>query len=179
MTVTMRLIFDKDEGLGRSSGSYDEEDGPFIKLSPFNLRMTGPSIGTLPALKASLAKIPQLIGLLEHELTHMVQYQALHPAQTAYHARYDEYDDDYKLSQLEFDPHIKSALGKFKQLQAKYKAIPGYNVSELASAFVGAEDVPTWMNPNDASGFFDTLYHRAPARWKKAVKLFMHELSVS
>jgi hypothetical protein len=182
ITVAMRLIFDKDEKLGRSGGMYDEDDGPFIRLSPFNLRMTGPSIGTLDSLKASLSKVPMLIKMLEHELTHLVQYQSLHykhGKQTRMHSDYEAESDDYNLSDIEFDPLIKSAVGRLKHLQAKYKTIPGYTERALTDAYVLAADPPEWMNPADTSNFFDTLYNRAPMKWKKAVKLFMHELSVS
>ena len=182
ITVTLRVIFDRDEKLGSSGGMYDEDDGPFIRISPFNMRMTGPSIGTLDSLKASLSKVPHLIKLLEHELTHLVQYQTLyykHTDQAHMHSDYNAEDDDYNLSNIEFQPLIRSEVGRLEHLRAKYKSIPGYDERALTDAFILVADPPEWMNPNNVSSFFDTLHNRAPAKWKKAVKLFMHELSVS
>lgn len=175
MKVTLKLMLERAKT--KNLGKYNNETG-FITLSAFNLHMTGPSLGTLSAIRHSLGKVDELLGYLKHELTHLVQYRALagkNVKQVA--AGYDdvesEANDEYMLSQVEFDPLIKSAKGMLARLAVKYKTMPGFSKRELQDAFLCVADPPEWMLPEDRSGFFETLKRRAPVKWRKAVKLFM------
>lgn len=174
MKVTLKLVLERVKTA--NLGTYNNETG-FIILSAFNLHMTGPSLGTVSAIRHSLGKVDELLAHLKHELTHLVQYRALagkHAKQVA--GSYDveaEFNDEYALAPLEFDPLIKSAKGALARLAVKYKLTPGYKHDELRDAFICVADPPEWMLPDDRSGFFATLKRRAPVKWRKAVKLFM------
>lgn len=174
MKVTLKLVLERVNT--KNLGSYNNATG-FIILSAFNLHMTGPSLRTVSAIRHSLGKVEELLAHLKHELTHLVQYRALAGKSVKQvSGSYDvdaEFDDNYALAQLEFDPLIKSAKGFLVRLEVKYKLTPGYNKRELQDAFLCVTDPPKWMLSTDRSGFFATLKRRAPVKWRKAVKLFM------
>lgn len=177
MKVMLRLDLEKSKT--KDLGSYKDKTG-FIVLSAHNLHMTGQSLGTISAIRHSLGKIDELLSYLQHELTHLVQQRVLvikHPEQIAssYGAE-SEFDDAYALSQLEFDPLIKSAKGVLTRLKTKYKlTTPEYNERALQDAFICVTEPPSWMLPDDQSVFFETLKRRSPARWRKAIRLFMSD----
>lgn len=175
MKVKLKLVFERHKRLASNIGVY-RDDTAFITLSPFNMHMTGASLSTISALRASLQKIPELIGFLEHELTHLIQYRSLKHADQLKgdYSQSAEFDDSYGLAPVEFDPLIKSSRATFKRLEAKYKSYPGYDRDELLNAYLSAGPRPDWMLPDDQSSFFEVLKRRAPIKWKKAVKLFMH-----
>lgn len=173
--VRFRFLLERHSPLKGNIGLY-QDSSAFITLSAFNLHMTGASLGTLSALRHSLNKISDMIGYLEHELTHLIQYRALsvkHGDQVSGdYGEVDEFTDVYGLSQVEFDPLIKSDIKVLKRLVLKYKSYPGYNERELVDAYIFAAKPPAYMHPSDRSQLFDVLKRRAPVKWAKAVKLF-------
>ena len=175
MNVKLKLVLERHKRLASNIGVYRDSTG-FITLSAYNLHMTGASLQTVSAVRRSLQKVPELLGFLEHELTHLVQYRTLalkHEDQvTGDYAQDAEFNDEYGLAQVEFDPLIKSELARFKQLTAKYQSYPGYNKRELLDAFTFSGPTPKWMSPTDRSQLLEVLKRRAPVRWRKAVKLF-------
>lgn len=180
-SVKLKVLFEKQQLMRSFAGLY-RDNTAFITLSPYNMHMTGPSLSSLSALRYSLAKIDDLLGYLEHELTHLVQHRALAPkhdkqVQHAYTpAQARSFDTKYVLDPTEFDPTIKSEAASLKRLMLKYKGYPGYSKQGLIDAFVFAGPAGV-MTASDQSNFFHVLKQHDPARWKKAVKLLMTALS--
>ena len=176
MKVVLELVLEQSKT--KNLGSYEDETG-FIILSAHNLHMTSRSLATTSSLRYSLGKIDELLSYLKHELTHLVQLRILankhHEQVAAAYSAESDFDDSYALSQLEFDPLIKSELGVLSKLKAKYRLTPGYNGRALQDAFICVAKPPSWMLPDDQSVFFEVLKRRAPSRWRKAVRLFMSE----
>lgn len=177
VTVRLKLLFERSRSLQATAGMYRDETS-FIVLSPFNLHMTGPSLSTVSALKHSLAKVDDLLGYLEHELTHLVQYRVLQAKSgklidddsSNKYGLNDVADDKYYNAPVEFDPLIKSERQRLKSIFAnKYQGKPK---SIVRDAFLGVIPKPEWMEAHHVSDFFDSLKRTDKARWKKAVKLF-------
>lgn len=174
MKVLLKLMLERSKT--KNLGSYNDRTG-FIILSAHNLHMTGPSLATVSSIRHSLGKVEELLAYLRHELTHLVQYRALagksvKQVSGAYNIEAD-FDDEYALSPLEFDPLIKSAKGTLARLETKYKLVPGYQKRALVDAYLYVAEPPPWMVPGDRSAFFDALKRRDPVKWRKAIKLFM------
>jgi hypothetical protein len=175
LNVKLKLVFERHRGLATNLGVY-RDNTAFIILSPYNLHMTGASLATVASLKASLQKVPELLGFLEHELTHLIQHRFFNHADQlkGNYSQTDEFDDAYGLAPVEFDPLIKSSRATLRRLEQKYKGYPEFNRTEMINAYLSAGPKPRWMHDSDVCQFFEVLKRRAPVRWKKAVKLFMH-----
>lgn len=176
--VKLKVQLDRQSNLHGNLGLYRDHTA-FITVSPFNMHMTGQALRTLSSLRYALSKVPELIGTLEHELTHLIQYRTLSKKSERQIGIHDDYsltgevDAAWALSDIEFDPAIKSARGELKKLESKYKSFPGYNKESLRDAFLGVGKVPEFMHPNDTSHFFELLKSLDSRKWRKAVKLFM------
>lgn len=171
-TIRLKLMFERSSTLQTNMGMYRDETA-FIILSPYNLHMTGPSLRTVSALRHSLNKVDDLLGYLEHELTHLVQYKILrakHEDQVSNNSYDDAADDKYYGAQLEFDPLIKSERNRLKSIIAnRYSNKPK---SVIRDAFICVIPRPDWMDEHHISEFFSSLKRQDLQRWKKAVKLF-------
>lgn len=173
MKVKLKVLLERHRGLGVHMGQYLDRTA-FIHVSPFNLHMTGPSLGTVSAVKHSLNKVDELLGYLEHEVTHLVQYRILRQKseQQVHDNDYDSdnIDDRYTTAQLEFDPLIKSA--KKELLTMQRNRYFDKSKTTVRDAFLSVIPTPEWMRQSDVSGFFDSLKRNDVRRWRKAVKLF-------
>jgi len=175
LTVRVKVHFEKSSTLGSNLGQYNDsgEASSFIHVSPYALHMTGRSVTNKHQLKHVLAKLEDLLALVEHELTHLVQYRGLdHPSQRAgNYADEEDFSDKYAMSQVEFDPLIKSAMGTARRaLRTFRRDNPNRSDREYLDSFVSAaEAIPGYGQ----SSFFAILKKRKPTAWKKAVKLFM------
>lgn len=172
LKVRLKVLFDRHKGLGSNMGRY-RDNTAFIHISPFNLHMTGPSLRTVSAVKHSLNKVDELLGFLEHEVTHLVQYRILRQKseQQVHDNDYDEAADDrYMTAQVEFDPLIKSSKKELLTLQRNRYFDKSKTI--VRDAFLSVIPTPEWMRQSDVSGFFDSLKRNDVRRWRKAVKLF-------
>ena len=141
-------------------------------------------------------RLDRILLTFEHELTHYVQYKALHKLsavqtygadEAAQTSRIKGKKDAYYNSQVEFDPLIRTSLGEFHRMErdnieAKMKGTR----RGWIDIFVGAKAIPTqkfemirsekhggFIEPSE---FFLSLKKHSPDKWKKAVKLFTQEL---
>lgn len=129
-----------------------------------------------------------LDATVEHELTHYIQENFLHPANRVRKKQYDsrkaDFDfDAYYTSPIEFDPTIKSEIADLKQyIQHYYRnsTLEPVQSNALIGFYVGAfskDQVYKYITPNlEPSSFFLALKKKKPVAWKKAIKLFAIEM---
>ena len=125
----------------------------------------------------------ELEANIKHELQHVTQeivLGKLHPKQQQLPDK-DAHDDleGYYTSDLEFQPQITTAAADFKQklgvVQSRQK-VDGVTATALMKAYVDPNgNMPEGLlkyKPHFQSMFFNSLYKKDRAKWKKAVKDF-------
>lgn len=134
-----------------------------------------------------LDKLPSLVGVVDHECAHMVQFLVLRrfheynvKSDYASDNLTDENSDDYYNSQVEFDPQIKSEAAYFKGVEKLSKEfdVKDYDKEKALAHFTYA-DGTTPPKGSDLekisytrrSPFFAALKRKNPTQWKKAIKL--------
>lgn len=132
--------------------------------------------------------VEELKSTVAHELTHWVQHNFLHPSnrdkKEHYDSRLPDFQlDDYLTSRIEFDPTIKSELGRF-MFYLRSKGFPDGdhydwpNIGNCLKSFVGAysKTNPDFDFNVGQSDFFDALHRKEPKIWKKAVTIFASDV---
>lgn len=134
-----------------------------------------------------LDKLPSLIGVVDHETAHMIQFLVLrrfheYNVKSDYAADNltDENSDDYYNSPVEFDPQIKSEAAYFRGVEdlSKEFDVKDYDKEKALAHFTYA-DGTTPPKGSDLekisytrrSPFFAALKRKNPTQWKKAIKL--------
>lgn len=140
--------------------------------------------------------ITRVKGILEHELSHYMQFkvlsrghvQQIHDAGKRVSADQKEGDDEeYYTSQVEFDPQIKTAISDYKTLERKMlKKYPDQRTRPLrdwmtatgtrTAALYGIDRHDDWLIPDEPFEFFKKLKQLDNGKWKRAVKYFMGHL---
>jgi hypothetical protein len=139
-------------------------------------------------------KISHIDGLVDHELTHYIQFKVIgrgHEQQIQNTGRshaepgsHQSNTDSYYSSQIEFDPQIKSAIANIvtsiNRLKRKLKR--DFNWHVLARVAVGElshDEAFEQLKLDDNAlvveplHFFTTLKRVDQVKWRKAVKLFI------
>lgn len=133
--------------------------------------------------------LERALGSLRHELAHAVQFEILsklHHDQVQSindieigELSSEERTDLYLLSQVEFDPQIKSIAKLFQGVELYSKSqLQKYDRKKALEYVTGAstkdltpEEI-SQIGFNKPNKFFVTLKKKDPTRWKKAVKIF-------
>lgn len=118
-------------------------------------------------------------GVVEHELMHGIQDMAFKqiPDELEY---YDDkqrlVDDKYYTSELEFSPQLASNAKDFmayvKDLSGMGYRLDGEGKKAVFMNYVNPTAKPPRGIAVNTSPFFNTLYNKDKAKWKKAVKYF-------
>lgn len=100
-----------------------------------------------------------------HELIHFVQFRTKERVggETKLFRDYYNHEDDYFISPIEYKSNLISAVGDFKY--------------DFYKKDYTLQDIKEYIGPNSSIRYFKSLYHRAPSRWKKAVKDFYTMIS--
>jgi hypothetical protein len=168
--IKVKALFVKQHNMEMAGGMYRDHAIGFITISLFNLHMT--RLSTWSVFQAAMRKLPELITMIEHELTHYVQHKSdFHPDQLQMNSAYDEaHHDDYYLSRVEFDAMIRSSMGRLGRLREMYQHVEGFNEDELLRAAVCATPPPPWAGGDVVIPFFRVLKQRSRPRWELAVR---------
>lgn len=178
--IMVQIWFNTDRsGLKKSvRGTYGAKGaGSFIKINPmFNDNLSPFTIRDKTAFEIE-DMIENFNGVVEHELTHYVQYayfaskddrQVQGPSTTG---DSQEGSDAYHNSQIEFDPKIKSAITEL-EIQLKKITYPSKDaVHNRIKEFVGAVE-----DSYSTDAFMLSLKRNDTKKWKKAVKLIVSNI---
>lgn len=114
-----------------------------------------------------------LLGTVKHELTHYYQYfHKYHKTQLAqYDPKKKDRNDAYYMSNVEFDPMIKTTIENLKYLKKRY---PGDK--KIIDYFLGFTDKPPDYYKFSRGEFLPILKRRAPEKYKKALKYIFQNI---
>jgi len=107
-------------------------------------------------------------GTIDHELTHFIQKNYLHPYNQKMLPDYSKIGDDYYNSPVEFDPTIKSDLIWFAEVAYK---LPPSQINDAIKYWIGSTYRIEY--PFRPSNFFRSLRKNNPDQYLKAVKIFV------
>lgn len=180
----LTLVMDFASDTGSSNGKYNPNTQTiFMYLKALGL-LSNDNLETV-----MIKHLPNAVGVLEHELTHAIQFIVLskfHDSQIGDEdsVKFDAATKDkYFNSQIEFDPFIKTMVAKFKAADLAMKKIsPDYDRKISLEYFTGAHEKlsdkelqkVSFMKPNE---FFISIKKHDKEKWKKAVKLFYQEVT--
>ena len=138
---------------------------------------------TIDGIKNVLeTKLDKYIGTLKHEFTHAIQFEFLRhkdedQVSSLYRAKATSKNipkNTYNLSNVEFDPIIKTELSNFKSVLRHIKPLKGISITKIISYLTGSTNVPYIIERQ--SEFFLALKRFDSTRWKLAVKKFSAEV---
>lgn len=191
--LTFKLLFTKDRYLGKDIGYAERvsDDEAIIVISALNI-LGDTTEDLLISPSTVMHNIKMGISTIEHELTHVIQYlvlgvlnkkqiddpKAIKVAKSSAITK----DDNYYLSQIEFDPMIKSAIAEIKAKLDLFKNADEQQKREIVDTYVWG-NVPSSVikkqinnNTKKNSKFFAVLKLHDPNKWKKAVKLLYSKI---
>lgn len=122
-----------------------------------------------------------LDSTVEHEVSHFIQYNFLHPKNFGIKKRYEQksedFDiDDYYTSTVEFDPTIKSEANNFilalKDFYGSYLMDRKQLNARISYYVLASNDNKLAIPGVGQSRFFSALKRKKPTAWKKAIRLF-------
>lgn len=178
-TLSVMVSTHPDKDVYNASGSYENKRlGRNAKMEIVQCH--------IDELKA-MARSPELIdgymdrleGLVNHEMQHGMQNMALNQSPDAvkyYDKDMNIIDDKYYTDESEFSPQITSAaqdfIGFIKDLKAMNHKFTPETVKQLMTAYINPSAKDMAGIQGLRSKFFETLYRKDKAKWKKAVKYF-------
>ncbi len=169
-----------------ASGQHERPSGEYQKKR----RATAAKIEIVVPTQKSIeqvARAPELFdsmmhrieGIVEHELMHAIQDMAFKqvPDELDYFdSKMDLIDDKYYTNELEFSPQLASNAKEFiahvKDLSGMGLRLDGEVKKQLFLNYVNPSSRPPRGVVAYTSEFFNTLYKKDKAKWKKAVKIF-------
>lgn len=114
-----------------------------------------------------------IVGTIKHELTHRNQLlHKYHEKQTElYDTKRKDSEEAYYMSQVEFDPMIKSSIENIKTLKKLYP-----DDMNVINYYIGVTNTKPKNYNFDRSSFLSILKKRAPIRYKKALKYIFRNI---